>query len=98
MEKPLTENPLPASVPDDWLSVALPSTVLCRSAGVSFVKQAHYPRWLPHRQEGGGGDAKRELMIRSVQLKLAPLITPLIGQGQKALLARPHCLFRKMPL
>lgn len=72
-----------AAVPGDSPSVALPSAVLCPSAGLSLVKQTHYPRWLPYRQEEGG-DGEQEVMIRSVQVKLAPLITPLIGQLQRA--------------
>lgn len=65
-----------AAVPDDSSSAALPSTVLLVSAGLSLVKQAHYP-WLPCRQEEGG-DGEQEVMIHSVQVKLAPLINPLI--------------------
>lgn len=78
-----------AAVPDDLSSVALPSTVLCLSAGLSLVKQTHYPHRAPYRQEEGR-DGEREVMIRSVQVKLAPLITPLIGQLQNAMaLLRP---------
>lgn len=33
-----------AAVPDDLSSVALSSTVLCLSAGLSLVKQIHYVR------------------------------------------------------
>ena len=84
-----------AAVPDDLSSVALPSTVLCLSAGLSLVKQTHYPRWLPYRQEEGG-DGAQEVMIRSVQVKLAPLITALIGQLQNTL--PPLCLFHKKQL
>lgn len=74
-----------AAVPGDLSTVTLPSTVLCLSAGLSLVKQTHYPCWLPYRQ-AEGGDGKQEVMICSVQVKLAPLITPLIGQLQNAML------------
>lgn len=84
-----------AAVPGDFLSVTLPSTVLCLSAGLSFVKQNHYPHWLPYRQEEGG-DGEQEVMIRSVQVKLAPLITPLIGQLQNAMPASPSLLLHSL--
>lgn len=46
------------------------------SLGLSLARQRHYP--LPYRQEEGR-DGEQEVMIRSVQVKLAPLITLLIG-------------------
>lgn len=63
-----------AAVPEDMSSVAF--TLHC-PAGLSLEKQTHYPHWLPYRQEEGG-DGEQEVMIHSVQVKLAPLITPLI--------------------
>lgn len=56
-------------------------TVLGISVGLSLVRQTHY--LLPYRQEEGG-DGEQEVMIHSVQVKLVPLITPLIGRPQDA--------------
>lgn len=69
-----------AAVPGDSSSVALPSAVLCLSAGALISEANTLPvpglRIDRRRKEG---DGEQEVMIRSVQVKLAPLITPLIG-------------------
>lgn len=53
------------------------------------MKQTHYLT-LTYGQEGGG-DGEQEAMNRSVQVKLATLITPLIGQLQNAMLLSLSC-------